>query len=198
MCGPDHEELFCHQLNMIFMLETDRLQLRTFQDGDIQDFAAYRSDPLIAKYQGWDAPFSLEQAVNFVEEMKHIRPGTSGQWCQLAIELKKDRCLIGDCAFLINADSQQAEIGVTLARSYHGRGLATEAVSKLFDYLFDDLCLHRVQAICDVDNLASSKLLERVGMRREAHFVDHYWFNGEWRSEYVYGLLRHEWTNSSQ
>jgi RimJ/RimL family protein N-acetyltransferase len=61
------------------------------------------------------------------------------------------------------------------------------------DYLFGDLHLHRVTATCDVENLASFKLLERVGMRREAHHVENIWLKGAWGSEYVYAMLDREW-----
>jgi aminoglycoside 6'-N-acetyltransferase len=172
--------------------------MRAFQDRDIEVFAAYRSDPDVAKYQGWDTPYSLEKAAQFVAENKVIRPGTPGEWHQIAIELKDGGNFIGDCVFHILAeDAQQAEIGFTLARLYQGQGYATEAVTRLVDYLFGDLQLHRIRATCDVENLASSKLLERIGMRREAYFVENIWFKGKWGSEYAYGLLRHEWTKSS-
>ena len=172
--------------------------MRAFQDRDIQDFAEYRSDPDVAKYQDWDAPYSMEKATQFVEEMKAIRPGTPGEWYQIAIELKERGNLIGDCAFHILAeDAQQAEIGFTLSRMHQGKGYATEAVTRLLDYLFGELRLHRIRATCDVENLASSRLLERIGMRREAHFVENIWFKGKWGSEYAYGLLQHEWAKSS-
>lgn len=179
-------------------LETNRLRLRSFQDSDVPHFSAYRSDPLVAKYQSWDTPFTRTQASQFIDEMKAVVPGTPGEWYQIAIELKNDQILIGDCAFHILADDhRQAEIGFTLARSFQGQGFAFEAVTRLFDYLFEELHLHRIQAICDVDNLASSRLLERLGLRREAHFIENIWFKGEWRSEYVYGLLQKEWENRS-
>jgi aminoglycoside 6'-N-acetyltransferase len=53
-----------------------------------------------------------------------------------------------------------------------------------------------VRAICDAENLASAKLLERIGMRREGHFVENIWFKGKWGSEYWYGLLKEEWEQS--
>ncbi|HAZ45219.1 MAG TPA: GNAT family N-acetyltransferase [Cyanobacteria bacterium UBA11369] len=175
--------------------ETDRLILRAFQDIDLQPFAEYRSDPEIAKFQSWDIPFTEEKAAKFIEEMKGIQPGIPGEWYQIAIELKTMHQLIGDCAFCILAeDSQQAEIGFTLAGQYHGKGYGNEAVTRLLDYLFAELNLHRVRAICNVDNLAAAKLLERVGMRREAEFIENILFKGEWISEYWYGILNREWT----
>lgn len=175
--------------------ETDRLILRPLQHIDLRLFVQYRSDPEIAKFQYWDIPYTEEKAAKLIEEMNRIQPGTQGEWYQIAIELKTIHQLIGDCAFCILAeDSQQAEIGFTLARQYQGKGYATEAMKRLLDYLFGEMNLHRVRAICHVDNLASAKLLQRLGMRREAHFVENIWFKGEWISEYWYGILQREWT----
>ena len=98
---------------MRLTLETKRLKLRAFQGRDIQDFAAYRSDPEVAKYQDWEAPYSLEKAAQLVKEMQVVHPGTPGEWVGIAIELKKGGNLIGDCAFHILAeDAQQERIGM--------------------------------------------------------------------------------------
>jgi len=175
-------------------LETPRLILRPFNEADLEAFSAYRSDPEVARYQSWEAPFTLEQAAAFIREMQSIRPGTPGEWYQLAIERKTTPGLIGDCAFHILAhDPRQAEIGFSLARAFHGQGYATEAVRCLLDYLFGELDLHRVTAICDAENHASAQLLERVGMRREGHFIENVWFKGAWGSEYAYAILQKEW-----
>jgi len=182
----------------MLILETPRLILRPFQDSDLEPFVAYRSDPEVARYQGWDMPYSVDKAIEFIAEMKLAQPVLQARWYQLAIELKQGAPLIGDCAFHALAnDARQAEIGFTLARSYQGQGYATEAVTRLLDYLFRDLGLHRVVASCDIDNLASARLLERVGMRGEAHFVENIWFKGAWGSEYLYALLQREWADLS-
>jgi len=179
----------------MLMLETPRLILRPFQDSDLETFAAYRSDPEVARYQGWEAPYSVEKAAEFIAEMRQKQPAIQGEWYQLAIELKHGIRLMGDCAFhLLAHDPRQAEIGFTLARQHQGHGYATEAVTCLLDHLFRDLDLHRVIASCDVDNHASACLMERVGMRREGHFLENIWFKGAWGSEYLYALLQKEWT----
>jgi len=176
-------------------METKRLRLRPFETKDVPIFAAYRSDPEVARYQGWDAPYPLEKAVQFVEDMVHAQPGVPGQWCQIAIELKESGQMIGDCAFcVLEEDGQQAKIGFTLAREFQGRGFATEAVSCLLGYLFGTLKLHRVSAICDAENLSSARVLEKVGMRREAAYIENIWFKGHWGSEFEYAILSQEWT----
>ena len=180
-------------------LETDRLILRPFQMADAEAFAAYRSDPAVARYQGWEAPYSLAQAENFIEKMVLVQPGMPGDWYQVALELKPSGRLIGDCAFwMLTEAAQQAEIGFTLSPPYQGRGYMTEAVRRLLDSLFETFALHRVRAICDAENAASARLLERLGMRREGHFVENIWFKGRWGSEYWYALLRREWEQRRQ
>jgi RimJ/RimL family protein N-acetyltransferase len=181
------------------LLETERLILRSFRPADAEDLAAYRSDPAVARYQSWEAPYSLAKAKAFVDALEPIRPGTPGEWYQLALQLKASGQLIGDCAFLVLVEvSQQAEIGFTLARAYQGQGYMTEAARRLLDYLFETFALHRVCAICEVENAASARLLERLGMRREACYVESVWFKGRWSSEYGYALLRREWEQRRQ
>ena len=183
---------------MPLILETERLLLRPFQDGDLQSFAAYRADPLVAEYQDWPTPYTQADAAQFVAEMKEQAPFVPGQWYQLALEVKEGGAMIGDCAFYILADDpRQAEIGFTLAQAYQGQGYAQEAGGRLLAYLFGERELHRVRAICDVENDSSIKLLERLGMRREAQFVECLWFKGRWSSEYWYGMLRREWLEAA-
>lgn len=179
---------------MAFPLETGRLLLRYFCDSDLDEFLAYRSDPLVARYQGWEVPYELETGREFIDEMKKGVPGKPGKWFQAVIELKSSKAVIGDCAFhVMKNDRRQAYIGITLARSYWGKGYGEEACQCLLDYLFGELHLHRVVAECDVDNTASEKLLKRLGFRREAHLIENIWFKGAWASEFHYAMLEREW-----
>jgi len=175
-------------------METDRLILRQFELRDAPAFAAYRSDPDVARFQGWEAPFSEEQAVAFVRSMRRVQPGAPGKWLQLAIVVKASGELAGDCAFNIHKDDpRQASIGLTLVRAFQGRGYGHEAMTRLLDYLFFELKLRRVHADCDVLNQAAFRSLEKLGLRREAHFVESLWFKGAWASEYWYAILACEW-----
>jgi RimJ/RimL family protein N-acetyltransferase len=168
--------------------------LRTFQDSDLEDFVAYRSDPEVARYQGWEAPFSRQQGMDFIAEMKAAQPGTVGKWFQFAVVRKAAPGIIGDVAFHVEThDPTQAFIGFTFAQAYQHQGFAIEAVRRLLDYLFGDLNLRRVCATCDVENKSSAHLLERLGLRREAEFIENLWFKGRWGSEYMYAILQHEW-----
>lgn len=179
---------------MPFPLYTARLRLRAFAMADLDTFLAYRSDPEVARYQGWHTPYERVRGVALIERMARSTPGTQGEWYQIAIERLQDGRMLGDCAFcILKADARQAEVGFTLAQAHQGQGYATEAVSRLIDYLFTEHNLHRIVANCDAENHASARLLERVGMRREAHHIENLWFKGRWSSEYWYALLRREW-----
>jgi aminoglycoside 6'-N-acetyltransferase len=181
---------------MIF-LKTKRLILRPLQESDLETFAAYRSDPDVARYQSWSTPYTLDQAMALFKEMNRVEAGTPGFWIQLAMERQAQPGIIGDCALQIWAeDNRQATIGFTLSQSYQHQGYATEAVQGLLGYLFGEKHLHRVSAICDAENLASASLLERVGMRREGHFIENIWFKGGWGSEYSYAVLQSEWVQA--
>ena len=179
---------------MPFPLETDRLILRQFRDSDLEEFLSYRSDPLVARYQGWEIPYERETGQVFISDMKNALPGIPGEWFQAAIELKRSQQLLGDCAFhIMKSDKRQAYIGVTLAHKSWGKGYGEEACRRLMEHLFSELLLHRVVAECDVENTASYTLLERLGFRREAHLIENIWFKGVWGSEYHYAMLDREW-----
>lgn len=176
-----------------FPLQSDRLILRAFSARDAAEFSRYRSDPQVARYQSWDAPFTLEQAGQFIAGLAAAVPGAPGEWYQAALEEKASGRLAGDCAFQVLEDGRQAEIGFTLAREFQGKGYATEAVRRLLEYLFRDLGLHRVRASCDPENPASARVLARAGMRREGRFVESLWFKGRWAGEDWYAVLAREW-----
>ncbi len=176
--------------------ESERLLLRRFADRDLLTFLAYLNDPLVARYQTWEF-YSEQQARDVIERQKNLEPGLPGEWFTLPLELKETGALVGHIALKIQEDSRQAEIGFTLAREYHGKGLAFEAVSRVLNYLFIKLEMHRVTAITDCENQRSVALLSRLGMRQEGHFIQNIWFKGKWGDEYLYAILREEWLRKS-
>ena len=174
-------------------LETERLVLRRFRSRDLAPFLAYRNDPEVSRYQSWER-VSTSEGRRLLGAQRTVSPGAPGRWLQVAIEEKSSGTLIGDCAIRVErSPHRQAEIGFTLARAYQGQGFAAEAVARLICFAFEDLDLHRLTALTVCGNARSIALLERLGMRREAHFIDNARFKGAWVSEYLYALLAAEW-----
>lgn len=92
-------------------LKTSRLVLRPFQKSDLPAFADYRSDPEVARYQSWTAPYALAQAEAYLRELEQTTPGTPGEWYALAVERQSVPGIIGDCAFQVMAyDSLQIQV----------------------------------------------------------------------------------------
>jgi ribosomal-protein-alanine N-acetyltransferase len=181
-------------------IHTERLLLRPFLPVDAVGFAAYRSDPEVARYQSWTTPYPVAKAERFVGQMasRLLLPPRAGEWNQIAIQIGTTHpdasSLIGDCVFRLHSDDiRQASIGISLATAYQRRGFATEALRALLGALFDGMNLHRVTAVCDTENSPSQRALERAGMRREAHYRQNVFFKGSWGSEYAYAMLQAEW-----
>lgn len=175
-------------------LISDRIMLRRFTLADLTTFVAYRSNPEVARYQGWEAPYPLADGKRMISKMLDEHPDTAGQWYQYAMVLRSTSELIGDCAAGIDAeDERQAEIGFTVRPEYQGRGYATEGARTLLRYLFEARAKHRVTARCDVRNTASARVIERLGMRREGYLRESNWSKGEWADEFLYAMLDHEW-----
>ncbi len=172
----------------------ERVTLRRFKLSDLMPFVAYRSDPQVARYQSWDAPYPLAHGERLIKAMRRQHPDTPGQWFQFAVTLTSTGELIGDCGAKADAaDPRQAEVGYTIARPYHGRGYGTDTVRTLLGYLFEARGKHRVTASCDPRNAGSIRLLERIGVRREAHLRESSWFNGEWADDLLFAMLDREW-----
>jgi RimJ/RimL family protein N-acetyltransferase len=173
-------------------IETPRLVLRRFADADLATFLAYANDPLVSRYQSWES-YTEAEARDLIGRQKTAEPGRPG-WFSFAVELKETGVMVGHVSLSAKAeDVRQGEMGFAFAREYQGRGLAREAAERVLAYAFEALGMHRVVGVTDCENVRSVALLERLGMRREAHFVENIWFKGAWGSEFYYAILRSEW-----
>jgi RimJ/RimL family protein N-acetyltransferase len=173
------------------LITTERLVLRRFRAADAPVLAEYRSDPQVALYQSWDAPFPLLRAETAVANFMASDPDKAG-WFQYAIERAADQRLIGDVGVHLHDNLMQAELGFTLAREHQGQGYATEAVHAVLDRLFRLQGLHKVTGECDARNTASAGLMERLGFTREGHLRQQTYIKGEWTDDLLYGLLATE------
>lgn len=172
---------------------TKRLRIDKLDIGNASAMYRYRSDPDIAKYQNWE-PSDVEEIESFINGLDSIEFGQPGAWYQLGIFIKESDELIGDLGIHVQAeDSKQAEVGITLSGKYHGKGLASEAFTALLGLLFGQLELHRVFGSVDPRNTPSMALMQRVGMRKEAHLRESLWFKGSWVDDIIYAMLEREY-----
>lgn len=173
-------------------IRTERLELRLMTADDVPSVHAWMSDPEVVRYQLYE-PRSLEVVTEKVAEYGQARVlAAKGDYVQPAIVL--DGEVIGAVYFTIaSVDDLTAEIGWVLRKEWWGRGYAREAAAAFLDIAFGPLGLHRVKAELDPRNDASVGLCLRLGMRREAHFVEDMFFKGEWADTGVYGILAREW-----
>ena len=169
---------------------TERLVLRLLAAEDVPAFAAYRSEPEVARYQSWDTSYSVEDGSRLVASQPEF--GTAGAWVQVAAVDRTTGELRGDCAVRVD-EPATAEVGVTFAPASQGTGLATEALAAVITRLFEEHDIHRVYAETDDRNVAVHRLLERLGFRCEARMVEADYFKGEWTTLRTYAVLRREW-----
>lgn len=179
-------------------IRTERLLLRPFEPGDLTALHAIYSDEQVVRWLYNDAR-SLEETR---EALAHKVAGSAlraeGEWLSAAVVLGYTGELVGDVSLLWASEAhRQGELGFAFATGHHGRGYATEAARPLLAFAFAELGLHRVVGRLEPRNAASARVLEKLGMRREAHLVENEWVKGEWQSELVYAILAREWGDAS-
>lgn len=173
-------------------LTSARLVVRRFALDDAETFAAYRSDPAVARYQAWDCPYPVGEARRFIASLARAAPGTPGTWFQFAVSLAESGALVGDVALRTGEDGREGEIGFTFAVVHQGRGYATEAVRTVVRYAFQRLAIQRLFSRTDARNAPAQRLLERLGFRREDELRESVWLEGAWATELVYSLREPE------
>jgi [ribosomal protein S5]-alanine N-acetyltransferase len=176
-----------------FPIETPRLLLREFRPEDELDIHEYASDPEVVRLLIW-GPNTRELTRAFLERTLEEQKEWPRNSVGLAIELKDEGRVIGSIGLRIKDErNRAADIGYVLARRYWGHGYMPEAGHAIVDAAFRRAGLHRVWATCDPRNRASYRVMEKIGMRREAHFRKNVYEKNEWRDSYLYAVLAEEW-----
>jgi len=147
---------------MNVIIETDRLLLRTFTEGDVDLIFQLNSDPDVTKYT-CDPTFDLADAEKNLHDV--ILPQYAlynyGRW---ATHLKEDLEFIGWCGLKYRADSNEVDLGYRFRKKFWGKGYATEAAYATLRYGFTQLNLHKIIARALPANLASIRVMEKCGM----------------------------------
>ncbi|GAA1221800.1 GNAT family N-acetyltransferase [Prauserella alba] len=185
------------------VLRTPRLVLRTFEQEDLDALHAIRSREDVNRYL-YDHPLSRDEtAVKLATRIERYSTlAEPGDALLLAVALRRPDGEAGEVIGDVNlhwqhGDHRQAEVGYVLHPDHAGRGFATEATRPLVDLAFAELGVHRVCGRLDGRNAASARVLEKLGMRREAQLRENEYVKGEWTDEVVYAVLAREWDGAA-
>ena len=175
------------------MLSTERLILRDFNEDDFAAVHAYASDPMVTQYTDW-GPNTEDETRAFLGralDRRHVSPRTEFDF---AIVMKGDATLVGSCGLYVkHPEHREGMIGYVMNRHYWGQGIVTEAARAVAGFAFQQLHLHRLYATCDVENAASARVMQKLGMHREGHLREHLFERGRWRDSYIYAVLEQDW-----
>lgn len=172
--------------------ETERLIIRPIAIEDKNEVFEYRKDKDTNKYQSW-IPDTIKDVELFISKTS-VEFNIPETWFQLVIIDKIIKKVVGDIGVhFMDNDNMQVEIGCTLNKNFHSKGYATEALKRVIGYLFKDLNKHRIITSIDPKNENSIRLVERIGFRKEAHFVESLFIDGKWVDDVIYALIEKDW-----
>jgi len=175
-------------------LKTERLVLRRFAESDFDAVFAMRSNAEVARYLYWEPESEAAARKALARKLTSVSLREEGDVLALAAVERSGGQVVADMILRwASRDHSTGEIGYIVHPDHTGKGYATEAAAPLLAIAFDELGLHRVIGRTEARNVASARVLEKLGMRREAHLVENEFVKGEWQSELVYAILDREW-----
>lgn len=145
------------------VIETDRLILRAFVDNDVKDVLKFNSDPKVMRYTGCKVINSLEEAQDIISNTWHQDYTTYG-YGRFAVIYKPHNKVIGFSGLKWETDLKETDIGYRFLSEYWGMGIATESCIPVMKYGFNELGLKRIVGLALLENIASCKVLEKIGM----------------------------------
>jgi ribosomal-protein-alanine N-acetyltransferase len=175
------------------IIETPRLHLREFVEGDWPAVLAYQSDPRYLRFYAWTerTEADVRAFVGSFVSWQAVEPRIK---FQLAVTLRDGGRLIGNCGIrLAEAGSRSGDLGYEISPEFGGRGYATEAARAMVSFGFEELGLHRVWGECVPENSASRRVMEKLGMSHEGRLRQTQRYKGRWWDTLVYGMLEDEW-----
>jgi ribosomal-protein-alanine N-acetyltransferase len=175
------------------LIETNRLRIREFNSSDCAMVHAYANDSLINHFLGFDSIATEEGAKDYIETAISNSQKEQRLSYKLAMEIKPNQEIAGSCWLDISdLNNPIASIGYFVNKHQWGKGYATEMVYALLEFAFHKLTLNKVWATCDADNIASRKVLEKIGFKQEGLLRQHCLRSFGWTDVFSYGILRSE------
>ena len=175
------------------IIETERLMLRRFQIEDAEQmFNNWAADPDNVKYLSWSAHKNVSETIKIIESwVNNYNSANYYQWC---ITVKDTGEVIGGISVvMMTEDAECCEIGYVLSKKFWNRGIMTEALNSVLEYLFNKVNFHRIQLRHDTENVASGKVMLKNGLKREGLLrKSEKSPQGKWRDMVIYSILRDE------
>jgi RimJ/RimL family protein N-acetyltransferase len=172
------------------ILKTERLRLRKAKLADAESiFREYAQDPEVTKFVSWRAHANLDETREYVRMC--LLAWDIGKAFHWVIERSENKQVIG--MVIARVAGEKWELGYVLARPYWGRGYMTEALRALIAWALKQKHIFRVWAVCDVDNIASARVMEKAGMQREGtlkRWSVHPNLSAEPRDSYCYAIVK--------
>ena len=179
-------------------ITTERLVLREFGEDDWRAVLDYQRDPFYLRYYPWEDRDEPEVRA-FVDMFRGWKAERPRRRFQMAIVRREDGRLIGNCGLRRKPDNDwEADIGYELSPQHWGHGYAIEAARAMVDFGFRELRLQRITSWCIADNVASARVLDRLGFKREGRLRRNEFFKGRWWDTLLYALLAEEWQPASK
>ena len=173
-------------------LQTPRLLLRRFTMDDAQNmFDLWCNDPEVTRFLSWGPHGTIDNTKRLLKSWKQRYEDTMFyNWC-----IEFEGLPIGGIDLIMRSEkSLRAELGYCLSNHYKGRGLVTEAACAVLTFAFEDVGLHKICAKHDVENPASGRIMQKLGMRQEGYMkLDAQRLDGTYSDMVLYGILRDEW-----
>lgn len=180
---------------MTLRIQTERLTIRRFTFADIDDIIAFTAHPSVARETTNIPRQDHANMMAYIETQSGYSLFETQACVDLACELKETGVVMGLLSF-VSDGNRQGEIGWAFGFDYRGQGLATEAARGLLTYAFAECGYHRIYAGTIFINTRSWAMMERLGMRKEAHFIQAHApavETGEWIDTVRYAVLAEEW-----
>jgi len=170
----------------------DELSVRRFTPDDLDAVHAYASQPIVSQYQAW-GPNSASDTKAYLHEALQSELESPRRRYVFAVTDSDDTAIGAGELIITDLEHRTAEIGYILSPDEWGHGYATAIANFLLEFGFERLDLHRITATCDPRNVASERVLQKVGMTKEGHLRENVYLEDHWRDSLVYGILEWEW-----
>ncbi len=174
-------------------LVTPRLVLRDFRPSDLRGVQLYAADPVVVRFMLWGPNSDAETRAFLQRAAQRARAEPRTHWECAITDVSTDEIIGGVAVRVDDPAHASGSMGYVIRRDRWGRGYATEAAAAILAFAFDALALHRIEARCVPENVASERVLQKIGMTLEGRLRENYRIRDAWSDSLVYAMLAPEW-----